>query len=120
MNARDDQRLALAGTKPAQEGRAGQGASAPPARSQARASAARQRKLHVGHFAFMRSVVQGLDPRESWERYLRSKARPATSARCAPPSPGFARSSPPPQGARIAMARRAWCASTPPASPTWP
>ena len=71
MNARDDQRLALAGTKPAQEGRAGQGASAPPARSQARASAARQRKLHVGHFAFMRSVVQGLDPRESWERYLR-------------------------------------------------
>ncbi len=71
MNTRDDQRLALAGTKPAQEGRAGQGASAPPARSQARASAARQRKLHVGHFAFMRSVVQGLDPRESWERYLR-------------------------------------------------
>ena len=35
------------------------------------ASAARQRKLHVGHFAFMRSVVQGLDPRESWERYFR-------------------------------------------------
>jgi len=34
-------------------------------------SAARQRKLHVGHFAFMRSVVQGLDARESWERYLR-------------------------------------------------
>jgi site-specific recombinase XerD len=37
----------------------------------AEVSAARQRKLHVGHFAFMRSVVQGLDPRESWERYLR-------------------------------------------------
>lgn len=36
----------------------------------AKASAARQRKLHVGHFAFMRSVVQGLDPKESWERYL--------------------------------------------------
>ena len=35
------------------------------------ASAARKRKLHVGHFAFMRSVVQGLDPRESWERYFR-------------------------------------------------
>ena len=35
------------------------------------ASAARQRKLHVGHFAFMRSMVQGLDPREIWERYLR-------------------------------------------------
>ena len=34
-------------------------------------SAARQRKLHVGHFAFMRSVVQGLDLRQSWERYLR-------------------------------------------------
>ena len=34
-------------------------------------AAARQRKLHVGHFAFMRSVVQGLDSRESWERYLR-------------------------------------------------
>jgi site-specific recombinase XerD len=34
-------------------------------------SAARKRKLHVGHFAFMRSVVQGLDPRESWERYFR-------------------------------------------------
>ncbi|MDP3222816.1 MAG: hypothetical protein Q8M96_06740, partial [Rubrivivax sp.] len=39
--------------------------SAPPV------SAARRRKLHVGHFAFMRSVVQGLDPRESWERYFR-------------------------------------------------
>ncbi len=33
--------------------------------------AARSRKLHVGHFAFMRSVVQGLDPRDSWERYFR-------------------------------------------------
>jgi len=62
--------------------RAGQGAASgvpaplfgtstrPPARSPA-VSAARQRKLHVGHFAFMRSVVQGLDPRESWERYFR-------------------------------------------------
>ena len=36
-----------------------------------RVSAARQRKLHAGHFAFMRSVVQGLDLRQSWERYLR-------------------------------------------------
>jgi site-specific recombinase XerD len=36
-----------------------------------RVGAARQRKLHVGHFAFMRSVVQGLDARESWERYFR-------------------------------------------------
>jgi hypothetical protein len=34
-------------------------------------SAARARKLHVGHFAFMRSVVQGLDLRQSWERYFR-------------------------------------------------
>lgn len=31
----------------------------------------RHRKLHLGHFAFMRAVVQGLDTRESWERYLR-------------------------------------------------
>ncbi|MBA3597231.1 MAG: tyrosine-type recombinase/integrase [Methylibium sp.] len=59
--------------------RAGQGALAPLfgtstrtlSRSLASVSAARQRKLHVGHFAFMRSVVQGLDPRESWERYFR-------------------------------------------------
>lgn len=27
--------------------------------------------LHAGHFAFMRAVIQGLDPRKSWERYLR-------------------------------------------------
>jgi len=31
----------------------------------------RRRKLHLGHFAFMRSVVQGLDTRDSWDRYLR-------------------------------------------------
>jgi site-specific recombinase XerD len=31
----------------------------------------RGRKLHLGHFAFMRAVVQGVDPRTSWERYLR-------------------------------------------------
>lgn len=30
----------------------------------------RGRKLHVGHFAFMRAVVQGLDARQSWERFL--------------------------------------------------
>ena len=42
-----------------------------PPRSLTPVSAARKRKLHVGHFAFMRSVVQGLDPRESWERYFR-------------------------------------------------
>lgn len=60
---------------------AGQGAGLPvalfggpatrPVRKPVSVSAARQRKLHVGHFAFMRSVVQGLDPRESWERYFR-------------------------------------------------
>lgn len=42
-----------------------------PISTQPRASAARRRKLHVGHFAFMRSVVQGIDVRASWERYLR-------------------------------------------------
>jgi site-specific recombinase XerD len=33
--------------------------------------ATRKRKLHLGHIAFMRAVVQGLDTRESWDRYLR-------------------------------------------------
>ncbi|MFC5510477.1 phage integrase family protein [Massilia jejuensis] len=28
------------------------------------------RKLHIGHFAFMRAFVQGLDLRDTWERYL--------------------------------------------------
>lgn len=28
------------------------------------------RKLHSGHFAFMRAYVQGLDLRETWDRYL--------------------------------------------------
>ena len=49
---------------------AGQGVLTPHAASPTTASAARRRLLHVGHFAFMRSVVQGLDPRESWERYF--------------------------------------------------
>ena len=49
----------------------GQGAAAVPAQVSSLVSAARQRKLHVGHFAFMRAVVQGLDPRDSWERFLR-------------------------------------------------
>ena len=65
--------------------RAGQGASLfgvavrTPTRSVATVptSAARQRKLHVGHFAFMRSVVQGLDARESWERYFRVEGEAA-------------------------------------------
>ena len=51
--------------------RAGQGTAACRRRANIRPGAARQRKLHVGHFAFMRSVVQGLDPKESWERYFR-------------------------------------------------
>ena len=29
------------------------------------------RKLHRGHFAFMRALAQGLDQRASWDRYLR-------------------------------------------------
>lgn len=68
MNPLDQQminasRRALAAT-------GGQGASsvlAPPATH----SLTRRRKLHVGHFAFMRCVVQGLDLRDSWERYFR-------------------------------------------------
>ena len=68
MNARDDKPLA---GEIAQAVRAGQGAVTPVACGHAQVSAARQRKLHVGHFAFMRSVVQGLDPRASWERYFR-------------------------------------------------
>lgn len=28
------------------------------------------RYLHTGHFAFMRAVVQGMDSRDSWNRYL--------------------------------------------------
>lgn len=28
------------------------------------------RKLHLGHFAFMRALVQGLDTRTAWHRYL--------------------------------------------------
>jgi site-specific recombinase XerD len=81
MNARDDKALDSTIPKRLKTARAGQGAgvSAPlfgtatrlPTRSPTPVSAARQRKLHVGHFAFMRSVVQGLDPRESWERYFR-------------------------------------------------
>ena len=29
------------------------------------------RKLHLGHFAFLRALAQGLDTRASWNRYLR-------------------------------------------------
>ncbi|MET3373316.1 site-specific recombinase XerC [Variovorax boronicumulans] len=34
------------------------------------------RRLHPGHFAFMRAVVQGVDERVSWERYLRVAGEP--------------------------------------------
>jgi len=34
------------------------------------------RRLHPGHFAFMRAVVQGMDERASWERYLRLADEP--------------------------------------------
>ena len=31
----------------------------------------RARKLHAGHFAFMRALVQGIDQKMAWDRYLR-------------------------------------------------
>ena len=68
MNARDDQLIVATRRKVAET--RGEGASMASA-APVRMSAARRRKLHVGHFAFMRSVVQGLDLRESWERYFR-------------------------------------------------
>jgi len=37
------------------------------------ASAARARKLHVGHFAFMRAIVQGVHAPTAWDRYLRTE-----------------------------------------------
>ena len=75
MSVRDDKVLADVGPG---DGGKGQGTLATVVdapitasmRGRASASAARRRLLHVGHFAFMRSVVQGLDPRESWERYF--------------------------------------------------
>lgn len=45
-------------------------APAPARREGATPWPTRHRKLHLGHFAFMRAVVQGLDTRDSWERYL--------------------------------------------------
>jgi hypothetical protein len=65
MNTRDHTLLVGASSKAVREG---QGTAVRRAGNHAQARAARQRKLHVGHFAFMRSVVQGLDPRESWQR----------------------------------------------------
>ena len=43
------------------------GAPAHPKKEKARP----ERKLHRGHFAFMRALAQGLDERASWDRYLR-------------------------------------------------
>ena len=68
LHARDDTVLAAA---LANDARKRQGAPAPllgasiptSTHSHNRTSAARRRLLHVGHFAFMRSVVQGLDLR---------------------------------------------------------
>ena len=37
------------------------------------AVATTQRKFTSGHFAFMRAVVQGIDLRASWDRYLRTE-----------------------------------------------
>jgi site-specific recombinase XerD len=53
----------------------GQGGTAAVATRPVPSSAARPRKLHVGHFAFMRAVVQGLDVQESWDRYLRVEGK---------------------------------------------
>jgi site-specific recombinase XerD len=49
------------GTDPPRSSRAAVGAKSPTG----------TRKLHMGHFAFMRAVLQGLDTRDSWDRYLR-------------------------------------------------
>ena len=57
-----------------EDGGAGDGAVALPAGGSAAVAATaprRRRRLHAGHFAFMRAVVQGLDARASWDRYLR-------------------------------------------------
>ena len=35
------------------------------------AAAATRRRLHKGHFAFMRAIVQGVDWQVAWDRYLR-------------------------------------------------
>src|ERR1700710_2809932 len=31
----------------------------------------RSRRLHIGHFAFMRALIQGADSKAAWERYLK-------------------------------------------------
>jgi len=37
--------------------------------------ATRRRRLHAGHFAFMRAVVQGVEPQLAWDRYLRAEGQ---------------------------------------------
>ena len=37
-------------------------------------TAATVRRLHRGHFAFMRALIQGMDERAAWERYLHHEA----------------------------------------------
>lgn len=49
---------------------AGQGAGGRRLLATSSRAPTRERKLSSAHFAFMRAVVQGLDLRSSWERYL--------------------------------------------------
>jgi site-specific recombinase XerD len=42
-----------------------------PTANSERGEVGQHRKLHRGHFAFMRALAQGLDERASWDRYLR-------------------------------------------------
>lgn len=53
------------------EGGGGTAAIQPGAAQRAAKAVIYAKKLHLGHFAFMRAVVQGLDTRGSWDRYLR-------------------------------------------------
>lgn len=49
-------------------------------RPDARTAPAGQRKLHLGHFAFMRALIQGVDTRTSWNRYLRIEGEHSDTA----------------------------------------
>ena len=71
MNVRDDLQLADPHPfdEPSEPNKTGQARALMP--TPVWASPARKRKLHVGHFAFMRAVVQGIDTRASWDRYLK-------------------------------------------------
>jgi len=53
------------------------------------------RKLGLGHFAYLRAIVQGLDTAACWERYLaiEGQSRPGSARswcgpRCAPTAMG--------------------------------